>query len=249
MSADWAIRPLWAVDTETTGVNTDVDRIVEVAAVQIDPAGEVLQEWSTIVNPGIDIPTEAAVIHGISTTKAIAEGVPPADALARVTQIIYDATVAGEPVVIFNARFDLPLLIVEAHRHDVDFPLFAPVLDPYLIDRLVDREQSKRAAARRESFKWRKGRRQLALVALHYGVELTADDAHAALPDAIAAGRVMRKIVEKYPAVGDRSLAYLWLRQVRGHEEDRERFVDYMRCNRDPNFDTPVGWPIPVAAT
>jgi DNA polymerase-3 subunit epsilon len=247
VSADWTIRPMLCVDTETTGVNTDNDRVVEVAASTLDWNEQVIEEWSTIIDPGIEIPAEASAVHGISTSKAMAEGRPPAEALADLAALIHEATVAGNPIVVFNATFDVPLLITECHRHGVELFPFAQILDPYLIDRLVDTEQARRAAAKRESFKFRKGRRQLALVAYHYGVELTPDDAHSATPDAVAAGRIMRRIIKKYPEIGDRSLAWLWLRQVRGYEADRERFVDWIRRNRNPDFEKPIGWPIPAA--
>jgi hypothetical protein len=62
----------------------------------------------------------------------------------------------------------------------------------------------------------------------------------------VAAGRVMRAILAKYPKVGEHPLAGVVLRQVRGHEEDRLRFRDYMRQTVNPTWDTPAGWPIPV---
>lgn len=53
-----------AVDVETTGLDAERDRIVEVAVVRFDSHGTILDEWSTLVNPGT---TEAGAthIHGI----------------------------------------------------------------------------------------------------------------------------------------------------------------------------------------
>lgn len=232
MSADWTARPMLALDTETTGVDCWNDRIVQVAAVEIDLDGNATDPWSTIVNPGIDIPDEAAQVHGIPTSRAVAEGVDPAEALSVVADRIF-AHGWRCPVVMFNARFDWPLLIAEAERHGVEFPAFAPILDPYLIDRMVD--------------KYRKGKRQLTLVADHYGVEL-GDDAHDATADAIAAGRVMRQLLARYPQIGDHSLADLFVRQIKGHEQWREGFVDFKRRSSDPSFDMAPGWPIPAGA-
>jgi len=48
-------------DTETTGVKTDKDRIIEIAA--LDPFKE--RTFVSFVNPGIPIPPEASAIHGI----------------------------------------------------------------------------------------------------------------------------------------------------------------------------------------
>lgn len=234
----WIKLPFLCVDTETTGVNPFEDRIVEVAAVDVwsaDSDQPPSNLWSTIVNPGVPIPEGAAAVHGITDERAATEGVPTRDALLELAARIWahHETWRGQAaIVMFNARFDWPLLICEAERHGVEWPVFAPILDPYLIDRMCDR--------------FRPGKRQLTLVASHYGVQLAEDEAHGALADATAAGRVMRRICDQFPEITELSLASLWLRQVRGHEEDRERFVDWMRRNRDPLFDTPPGWPIPA---
>lgn len=234
MSADWTIRPLLSIDTETTGVNTDEDRIVEVAAVLLDFDGQVMHQWSTIIDPGIEIPDIPAQIHGITTSRAVAEGVQPAEALQTVADLIHAANQAQQPIVIYNATFDLPLLITECHRHSVELFPFAAILDPLVIDKALDQ--------------FRKGSRKLVDVARHYGVELNAEDAHGAVADATASGRVMREIVKRYPQISDMDLAWLWLRQSRLQEQQRAGFVDYMRTTKDPDFDKPSGWPIPIAS-
>lgn len=230
MTASWVDQPWLAIDTETTGIDVFADRIVEVAAVEITPDGTAGETYQTIVNPGIEIPDGAAAIHGITTARAREEGVDPAVALKEIAQRVFDH--GHRPVVMFNARFDWPLLICEAERHDVDFPVFAPVLDPFLVDRMLDR--------------FRRGSRKLVAVAQHYAVELDEVDAHGALADATAAALVMRAIIDRYPKVAEHSLASVYLRQVRGHEAWREEFVDWKHRNGDPSFDEPPGWPIPA---
>lgn len=236
MTAEWVSAPWLVIDTETTGVNVFTDRIVEVAAVTLDTAGQIpnvdTDAYTAIIDPGIEIPEGAAAVHGITTERARTEGQAPATVLAEIAELVRSAQDLDMPLVMYNARFDWPLLLIEAERHGIDFPCAAPILDPYLIDRLVDR--------------FRKGKRQLTMVAEHYGVEL-GDAAHGALADATAAGRVMRRIVDRYPEVAQRSLASMLLWQVRGHEEDRLRFEAYMRDKVDPQFVSVAGWPIPVA--
>jgi DNA polymerase-3 subunit epsilon len=235
MTASWADRPLLALDCESTGVNPFADRIVEVAAVVVNHDGSLDAPWSTVIDPGVPIPEGAADVHGISTERARVEGVEPAEAITHVAQRIWrhlDSHDGQAAVVAYNARFDWPLLLAEAERHGVEFPCFAPVLDPYLLDRMCDR--------------YRRGKRQLTLVADHYDVPLSAEDAHGALADATAAGRVMRAILTRYPALTEHTLAGLWLHQAHGHEKDRQRLVDWKRRNSDPDFDIPAGWPIPV---
>jgi DNA polymerase III subunit epsilon len=231
----WASLPVLAIDTETTGVDPFTDRIVSVAAVTVLPDGSTDGVWSTIIDPGVDIPDGATAVHGITTADAQANGVDPRVALDELGALLWRHMADHEgraAVVMFNARFDWPLILAEAARHQVEFPCFAPILDPYLLDRICDR--------------YRPGKRQLTMVADHYGVELAAEDAHGAVADARAAGRVLREMIVRYPGLAGQTLAQLWLTQVHGHEQDRQRFVDYMRRQKDPQFDTPAGWPVPV---
>jgi DNA polymerase-3 subunit epsilon len=235
MAAPWTSLPLLAIDCESTGVDPFTARIVELAAAEVHPDGTVANPWRTVVNPGIDIPTEAAEIHGITTERARAEGIDPTDALAQLGDLIWQHVTAHQghaALVMFNGRYDWPLILTEAERHGATIPCFASILDPYLIDRRVDQ--------------YRRGKRKLTLVAEHYKVEL-GDAAHGALADATAAGQVMWQIVARHPdELVDRSLASLWLWQVKGHEEDRTSFQDWMRRNVDPKFLAIPGWPVPI---
>lgn len=239
MAAPWTDRPFLAIDCESTSVDPYSARIVELAVVEVYPGappnGGPDKAWSTIVNPGVDIPAEASEIHGITTERARTEGVEPAEALQELADRIWQHIELwdGQAALVgFNMRYDWPLILTEAERHGVDIPCFAGLLDPYLIDRMVDR--------------WRKGKRKLTLVAEHYKVDL-GDAAHGALADATAAGQVMWQIVQRHPAeLVDRGLASLWLWQVKGHEDDRTQFQKWMRENVDRKFLAIPGWPIPI---
>ncbi len=54
------------VDLETTGLEPRLDRIIEIAAVKV-VNGEIVDEWDTLVNPGIFIPQISTDISGISS--------------------------------------------------------------------------------------------------------------------------------------------------------------------------------------
>lgn len=232
----WTTRPFVSLDTETTGVDPFEDRIVEVAVAIVRPDGALDLSWSTVVDPGIEIPDGAAEIHGITTERARAEGIPTPDAVQRVAEIVFDFCSGpdGMPVCMYNAKFDWPLLICEAERHGIEFPAFAPILDPMLIDKMVD--------------KFRKGSRKLVDTAALYGVQL-GDDAHGALADAVASGKIMHELLRRYPQIGEHTLADVYMRQVRGAEEQRASFVDYRRRTSDPGFDIPPGWPLPAGVS
>ena len=56
-----ALRPIY-FDTETTGVKSDRDKIIELAA--FDPV--LNKTFSSLINPGVPIPKEASNVHHIT---------------------------------------------------------------------------------------------------------------------------------------------------------------------------------------
>lgn len=221
-----------AIDIETTGLDWRNDRIVEVAAVWIEPGGRpAIHPVHEIINPGIEIPTAASDIHGITTERARAEGAEPDRALERVADLIHAAVRHGDPVVAYNAKFDIPFLLTEFARHSA--PLFGLplVFDPLVVDKAMDR--------------YRRGSRKLIDVARHYGVELAEEDAHGALADATAAGLIAHEMVRGYYDLDLESNLTLHLKQAQWAEQQRQSFVDYRRQQGDRGFDIPAGWPIP----
>lgn len=103
-------RPLVFLDTETTGADPSIDRVVQIALVKLHPDGRV-EEYDRLVNPGVPIPAEASEIHGI--TDAMVEFAPPFKRIAgEVAAFWQQSDLAG-----FNLlRFDLPLLRNEFQR-------------------------------------------------------------------------------------------------------------------------------------
>lgn len=61
-----AATPFIVVDTETTGLQPGLDHIIELAAVKV-VNGEVVDEWHSMVNPGVYIPMESTQISGITS--------------------------------------------------------------------------------------------------------------------------------------------------------------------------------------
>ena len=65
-------RPLVIFDLETTGTDLSKDRIVEIAMIKVNPDGTVEKkpekrgaENRLLINPGMPIPLETSLIHGI----------------------------------------------------------------------------------------------------------------------------------------------------------------------------------------
>lgn len=97
-------RPLVSIDTETTGVDVDRDRIVEIGMVKCHPNGKVTS-LVLRVNPTITIPQGATAVHGIHD-----EDVKDCPKFSEVAQEILDF-VDGCDLAGFNlAGFDIPLI-------------------------------------------------------------------------------------------------------------------------------------------
>ena len=106
--------PLAIVDLETTGTRPAIDRVTEIAVLEVD-GFEVTAEWSTLVNPGSGIPQEIQALTGI--TREMVAGAPRFAELARG---LY-ARLAGRVFVAHNARFDYGFLRREFDRAGVKF--------------------------------------------------------------------------------------------------------------------------------
>lgn len=197
MADSWWQGRIVSLDLETTGVDVEKDRIVT-AAVALCGGGLATDKLSLLADPGVEIPESASAVHGVTTERARAEGLPAADVVGVIVDVL--ARAQGLPLAIFNARFDLTLLDREARRHGV-VPLaerrVVHVIDPLVIDKHLDR--------------YRKGSRKLEAICEHYGASL--DGAHDAAHDAVAAARLAY-------ALGHRGQV---VRRVRGAHDGREK--------------------------
>lgn len=108
-------------DTETTGLVQDrlpVDHpdqpcLVQIAAELCDDAGASVAGFNFIVDPGIEIPTGASNVHGITTEKAVAFGISVEAALNAFAHLYSRADV----VVAHNIKFDRSVMETAIARH------------------------------------------------------------------------------------------------------------------------------------
>ena len=71
------------------------------------------RDW--LVDPGVEIPTEATAVHGITTEQARELGMDPARAVVpRSSRSCAACSTAASRVVVYNAPYDLTLLDREA---------------------------------------------------------------------------------------------------------------------------------------
>ncbi|MEU2560014.1 3'-5' exonuclease [Streptomyces longispororuber] len=230
----WHRELLIGFDLETTGTDPGEARIVTAAVVEVRAGRELgRREW--LADPGVPIPPEAVAVHGITDERAAAEGRPGAEVADALADVLASYWRTGVPVVAYNAAFDLTLLAAELRRHGLASlrerlggldP--APVIDPYTIDRSVDR--------------YRRGKRNLEAVCREYGVVL--ESAHDATSDALAAARLARAIAERHGKVADLGAAELHRRQVEWHAAWAADFQDFLRRKGDTGAVVDGAWPL-----
>ena len=146
-------------DLETTGLSTDDDAIVEISAVKVTD-GEVVDEFSTLVNPGIHIPYVASSVNGI-TDDMVKDAPDVEQALREFITFIGDSILAGHNIRDFDLKF--------IQRDAVRF--FGKPLSNDYVDTLI--------VARRYLPELKS--RSLESLAYHY--DISYDGAHRALAD------------------------------------------------------------------
>ena len=107
-------RPIAFIDIETTGLNAQQDRIVDICVIKIHPNGaeEILNSFT---NPNIPIPIESTQIHRI--TDADVKGKPTFEEFAKkLVDFIEDCDLGG-----FETKFDLSFLESEFKRTGINY--------------------------------------------------------------------------------------------------------------------------------
>lgn len=229
----WWAGPLATFDTETTGTDVENDRIVT-AVLDIYDADGRTASLPLLLNPGIEIPEAATLIHGITTEQAHADGIAPVTALSRLVAGLTAVWAQGIPVVAYNAAYDFTILDRECRRHlGIPLMITGPVIDPLVIDKHINR--------------YVKGSRKLDATCLRYGVEL--DNAHNAEADARAALMLAREIGSRYDMQMPRTLPELYRWQQSLRADQSASYQDYLFRKGTTNDDgTPVlingEWPM-----
>lgn len=190
-------------DLETTGIDVENDRAVTATLIRATPDGHTdVRNW--LIDPGVEIPAQAAEIHGVTTEHAREHGMPPARAFEEITNLLHQWWIPETPLVAYNGSFDLSMTDREMARHlgpDVGVSL----VNRYLIDPLViDRKQSRR-----------KGSRKLGPTCEFYGIPL-GENAHNSEADTLATLKLAFKLAVAYPG----SVGYLPLPTL--HDLQRE---------------------------
>jgi exonuclease len=109
--------PIVFFDLETTGINVSSDRIVEITYLKVEPNGNKTSKTLRI-NPQMHIPEQASAVHGIYD-QDVADCPAFRQIAASIAKDIEGCDLAG-----YNSiNFDIPLLVEEFLRADVDIDL------------------------------------------------------------------------------------------------------------------------------
>lgn len=118
------------LDTETTGLDAQVARIVQIGAIKIHGQGVRYGTFITLINPGQPIPPKTSEIHGIYD-----KDVEKAPRFADIRNT-FEKYIGKDVVVGHNIGFDLAILMKEYERMGV--PWFAPrALDVRVLARIA----------------------------------------------------------------------------------------------------------------
>ncbi|MEG2414705.1 MAG: 3'-5' exonuclease [Kiritimatiellia bacterium] len=168
--------PLIVFDIESTGVSPRADRLIELAAIRLNPDGS-QDEKVWLVNPTVKIPVESIAIHGI-TDAEVATCPTFADKALEIFSFFGECDLAGFSVGYFDAQMLNEEFITAGIR---DFHPEAR----YLLDA-------------QKIYHKREPRDLTAALKFYCGKDLGAD-AHGALADTRATLAVIIGQFEKYP--------------------------------------------------
>jgi DNA polymerase-3 subunit epsilon len=176
------------VDVETTGLFHQVDRIIEIAIIRVDSKGNLLDEYSTLVNPNRDLgPTH---LHGIS-----AKDVINAPVFEEITGDIL-ARLSGAIFVAHNVHFDFKFLQSEVNRLGFNLPE-TPLLCTMQLALEADPSIANRSCE---------------TCCSHFGIPL--DYAHSAYHDAKATAQLLTKCLDRIRKRGGKLLADIGIQSV-----------------------------------
>lgn len=165
--------PLAFFDLETTGINIVHDRIVELSILKILPNGS-KESKTELVNPGIPIPAESSMIHGIYDKDV--KDAPNFKAQAKTLhKFLEGCDLAG-----FNIlKFDVPMLVEEFLRAGINFDISKrKMIDAQKIFHLMEKRNLK--------------------AAYKFYCDQELENAHSAEADTVATYEIFKKQIERY---------------------------------------------------
>ena len=182
---EWSRCAFAAIDFETTGLDSEHDRVLEMGIVCFDD-GQLTARHNFLIDPGIPVPEEARKVHGI-TDEELANAPRFEELYPEIAGLL-----AGRVPVAYNAGFDKKFLLAECRRcAHIGLGMATPPAfreEVEWIDPLV---------WVRELQKYEKGKK---LTEVCQRLEIPLEQAHRAAGDAEATGYVLMRLARDMPA-------------------------------------------------
>lgn len=188
MATPWHLGRLAPFDLETTGPDPEDARIVEAYLGNVGGGIHPIDPDPILIDPGVEVPEEAAGIHGYTTEFLRAHGNPAPAAVDLVAAGVADALREQVPLVGHNISYDLTVLDRECRRHQLPTVAertggaLAPVIDTKVLSKRVD--------PWRRRVSEEQGAHVLKTCAQVFGIGWDDDDAHGARADALVSARI-----------------------------------------------------------
>lgn len=163
-----------AFDTETTGLDPEKDRILEVGAVLFEE-GKPVQTFQSYVNPDVVIPAKVSELNHI-TAETVSGAPGEAELLPELLSFLGDCASGDTMICGHVTAFDLSFLCVAMERHGLSAAF-----------KFVDTRQLAVEIPELTSH-------SLAAAADYFGI--SHENAHHALDDAMVTGLVLSKMLE-----------------------------------------------------
>lgn len=96
--------PYIILDVETTGLKSDIDKIIQLTAIKYSTNGTPIETYNTYLNPGISIPPHITKINGI-TNKTVQDAPTVEQIRDGFLAFLSNLTIIG-----YNVNFDLRFL-------------------------------------------------------------------------------------------------------------------------------------------
>jgi len=160
-------------DTETTGLNPQIDEICQIAAVRV-MNGKIVEgeRFDMLVNPGRSIPAASTAVHHV-TNAMVVDAAPVPEALAR-----FHAFAQGSVLVAHNAPFDMSFL--RRRETEIGKRFDQPILDTVLCSAILYGQSAEHT---------------LDALCARLHIQIPEADRHTAIGDAIATAEAFRKMI------------------------------------------------------
>lgn len=165
------------MDCETTGLDVNQDRIIEIAITKFT-FDEIVEEFETLINPEKPIPAESTKIHHI-TDDMVQHAPRMEEVLPKVLEMLGSHIIVGHGI-----KFDVDLVLKSAERQGIKTNLHLnPTLDTLRMARLYGESPIN----------------SLEQLRRHFNIE--EEGAHRAMSDVIVNMNVFKQLCRQYKTV------------------------------------------------